>query len=168
MYFCLGTYNLDGIKAVQWGREHEDAAVEAFTATTGLSVNPTGLWLHPCGYLGASPDGLVGEEAVLEVKCPFKFRNGNLMQELSKDDSYICTYNTESHQFVINEKHDYYAQIQGQLHILNKKLCYLVIWTPQTTVVLKVPKEEAWEENLTILQNFYLNNFLTNMLESEI
>ena len=47
-------------------------AIKAFTASTGLVPVQTGVWLHESGVLGASPDGLVGDDAVLECKCPYK------------------------------------------------------------------------------------------------
>ncbi|KAI4455534.1 exonuclease phage-type/recb c-terminal domain-containing protein [Holotrichia oblita] len=84
-----GTYNLDGVNAIQWGREHEAKAVEEFTAVTGLSVTPAGIWLDQCGYLGATPDGFVGDEDLLEVKCPFKYRNSNIVEVLPDEKHYI-------------------------------------------------------------------------------
>lgn len=65
-------YDLSSIRAVQWGREHEAEAIEIFKETTALDVVGTGLWLLESGYLGASPDGLVGDDAIIEVKCPYK------------------------------------------------------------------------------------------------
>ena len=45
--------------------------MKAYERLTGHDVSETGLWLHPeISWLAASPDGLVGDEGVLEVKCP--------------------------------------------------------------------------------------------------
>lgn len=43
----------------------------AYEADKGLMVVETGLVMHPSipGF-GASPDGLVGDDGVLEIKCP--------------------------------------------------------------------------------------------------
>ena len=56
-------------------RRYEAEAIEAFTLKTGLAVKETGIWFHSSGILGASPDGIIDEETVLEVKCPYTERN---------------------------------------------------------------------------------------------
>jgi exodeoxyribonuclease (lambda-induced) len=62
---------------LQWGREHEARAVQKYEVETGNLVTPTGFWVHESiGWLGASPDGLIGPNALLETKCP---------QELPRD-----------------------------------------------------------------------------------
>jgi len=42
-----------------------------------VKVVDTGVWLDESGVLGASPDGLVGEDHVLEAKCSYTFRNAS-------------------------------------------------------------------------------------------
>lgn len=41
----------------------------------------------------------------------------------------------------INKKQFYWHQIQGQLYLTNRKLCYLVIWTPNQTMITEVEKD---------------------------
>ena len=64
----LGEYDLSRVKAVTWGVNNEEEGVKAFTRLTGQKVTDTGIWLDPSGILGASPDGLVGDDSVLEIK----------------------------------------------------------------------------------------------------
>ncbi|KAK4887515.1 hypothetical protein RN001_003786 [Aquatica leii] len=59
-----GSYNLNGIKQIQYGRNNEKNALEKFETQFNLKINKTGLHLHPCGYLGASPDGLAGNHNI--------------------------------------------------------------------------------------------------------
>ena len=63
----LGEYDLSGVKAVQWDVKNEQEALKAFTVLTGKTVQETGIWLYASGILGASPDGIVDDETVLEV-----------------------------------------------------------------------------------------------------
>ena len=63
----LGEYDLSGVKAVQWGVNNEQEALKAFTVLTGKTVQETGIWLDASGILGASPDGIVDDETVLEA-----------------------------------------------------------------------------------------------------
>ncbi len=54
-----------------WGREFEPAARSSYEVETGALVLETGFWLHPTlPWLGASPDGLVASDGLLEIKCP--------------------------------------------------------------------------------------------------
>ena len=57
--------------AMQWGIDHEDDARTAYEVHTGNLVELTGFIPHPeVKYLGASPDGLIDDDGVLEIKCP--------------------------------------------------------------------------------------------------
>ncbi len=56
-----------------WGKEFEPAAISSYEVESGNLVKPTGFWEHPTiPWLGASPDGLIGEYGLVEVKCPSK------------------------------------------------------------------------------------------------
>lgn len=57
--------------AMEWGTETEPLARAAYEAHTGEIVEEVGLILHPTiDDAGASPDGLVGSNGLLELKCP--------------------------------------------------------------------------------------------------
>lgn len=57
--------------AMKWGTEAEPLARAAYEAETGSLVVETGMVPHPrIPMAGASPDGLVGAEGLLEIKCP--------------------------------------------------------------------------------------------------
>lgn len=57
--------------AMQWGTDTEPQARMAYELMTGETVEETGFVLHPSiqGF-GASPDGLVGSDGLIEIKCP--------------------------------------------------------------------------------------------------
>lgn len=55
-----------------WAKE----AIKQFEKKCDVQVSPCGFLIKTeFSFLGASPDGLVGEDCVLEVKCPFAGRN---------------------------------------------------------------------------------------------
>lgn len=57
--------------AMIWGIEHEDEARSRYENVTGNLVTEVGLVMHPTiQFLGASPDGLVGDDGLVEIKCP--------------------------------------------------------------------------------------------------
>jgi hypothetical protein len=72
---ALGTDEFKGNPATEHGCNNEMNGVTDYQIMTGNLVEPTGLWLHPhYAWLAGSPDGLVGEEGMVEVKCPFYTR----------------------------------------------------------------------------------------------
>jgi putative phage-type endonuclease len=56
--------------AMQWGTETEPQARAMYELQTGLEVIETGFTPHPELAAGASPDGLVGDDGLIEIKCP--------------------------------------------------------------------------------------------------
>jgi putative phage-type endonuclease len=57
--------------AMQWGIDQEPFARAAYEAARGVLVEEVGF--VPCPHLenaGASPDGLVGSDGLVEIKCP--------------------------------------------------------------------------------------------------
>ena len=58
--------------AMQWGTEQEPHARAAYEILKGVLVNEVGFVPHPTiSDSGASPDGLVEEDGLVEIKCPF-------------------------------------------------------------------------------------------------
>lgn len=57
--------------AMQWGMDQEPAARSLYELLQGVSVEEVGFIVHPdIAEAGASPDGLVGDEGMVEIKCP--------------------------------------------------------------------------------------------------
>ena len=57
--------------AMQWGNEQEPFARAAYEIKSGNLVDQTGIVMHPnIPYAGASPDGLIDECGLVEIKCP--------------------------------------------------------------------------------------------------
>lgn len=57
--------------AMQWGTDMEPEARIAYEFYRDASVAEVGFVLHPSiAETGASPDGLVGDDGLLEIKCP--------------------------------------------------------------------------------------------------
>lgn len=98
--------------AMQWGIDNEPVALLNYALQTGNEVEETSLWLHDSLDAGASPDGLVGADGLVEIKCP----------------------NSATHlETLISKKvpRQYEAQIQGQLWITGRKWCDFVSFDPR-------------------------------------
>lgn len=58
-------------EAMRWGTDTEPQARAMYELETGLTVIETGFVPHPVlDGTGASPDGLVGNDGLVEIKCP--------------------------------------------------------------------------------------------------
>jgi len=55
---------------MQWGIDHEAEAIAAYEALSGALVEPIGFCEHDEWMAGTSPDGFVGDDGILSVKCP--------------------------------------------------------------------------------------------------
>lgn len=56
---------------MRWGTDHEADALTAYAFMRDADVTPAGFIDHPTVEMsGASPDGFVGDDGLVEVKCP--------------------------------------------------------------------------------------------------
>ena len=56
---------------MQWGREQEQYARCYYETDYNVLVQPVGFCVHPTmDFTGASPDGWVGANKIIEIKCP--------------------------------------------------------------------------------------------------
>jgi hypothetical protein len=95
-------------------------------------------------YLAASPDGLVGSNHVVEVKCPYSGREqkiapGTCFQFLEDKDG-KCS---------LKRSHKYFDQIQGQMAITGRSMAYFVVFTFVDLAIIEVPFEkDFWEDSM--------------------
>ena len=78
---------------------------------------------HP--FLGASPDTYAFDPSssnhfgLVEIKCPYKYRDHTPEDAAQKPD-FCCKVSAEK-AVEIKRKHPYFAQVQGQLAITERK-----------------------------------------------
>ena len=143
MKHVTGEYDLSWVQAISWGITNEAEAVTAFETVTEMAVKETGLWLDLSEILGASPDGLVGDNALLEAKCPFKERK---FEEASQQACFCLEKDVGGFWLRLKNNHIYWDQVQGQLHLIGgqlhlsgRQLCYFVVWTTKDMVFVIIP-----------------------------
>lgn len=57
--------------AMEWGIDHEPVARAAYEMRLDREIAPGGFAIHDeIARFGASPDGLIGEDGLVEIKCP--------------------------------------------------------------------------------------------------
>lgn len=116
---------------MQRGLDSEQQALFEYQVETGLWVDEVGLVLHPThDWLAATPDGAVGNDGLVEVKCPRAFRAAP----------------PEYH----------YAQIQGQLEITGRDWCKYVQLVGESLTDIHIQRDrEWWARALPVLEKFW-------------
>ena len=57
--------------AMEWGTQQEPSARDAYSFISGYEVSEIGFVDHPeIAMAGASPDGLIAQDGLVEIKCP--------------------------------------------------------------------------------------------------
>jgi putative phage-type endonuclease len=99
--------------AMQWGIDTEPQARAAYEAATGNFVNKVAFVDHPTIVnFGCSPDGLVGDDGMIEIKCP----------------------NTATHLEYIEADtppKKYFIQMQAQMAVTGRQWCDFVSFDPR-------------------------------------
>jgi hypothetical protein len=101
-----------------WGTEKEPEAREKFIEVTGLSVERVGFFPYT-DHAGGSPDGIVEDSAILEIKCPY-------------DSKVMIDYLMLTDVFDLKRDfREYYWQCQANMLFSDKKEAYFVAYDPR-------------------------------------
>lgn len=115
--------------AMQWGVDHEPAAIAAYEFDREIETQEVGFLDHPTiSMCGASPDRLVGDDGLVEAKCP-----------LTK--THIDTLISG------NIQPRYFDQMQWQLEVTGREWCDFISFDPRLPeayklFVKRVPRDE--------------------------
>jgi putative phage-type endonuclease len=117
--------------AMQWGTDTEPFARAAYEAAQGVMVEEVGFVRHPTiEWAGASPDGLVGDDGCIEIKCP----------------NTLTMIETLLSQKVPGK---YFTQMQFQLACTGRKWCDYVVFDPRMPpkaqlFVTRIQRDDAY------------------------
>ncbi|XP_063232518.1 uncharacterized protein LOC134536644 [Bacillus rossius redtenbacheri] len=160
--------------AIRYGRMHESTAIKAYENKFQKKVSPCGLFVHPSyPYLGASPDGTVENDTIIEVKCfpsinNLKVNNSPVksIREASKVKNIGVHTNSED-MLELKRTHPFFYQIQGQLNISKRKQCVLILFCDFDTEFVHVQCDETfWKKDmLPKLERFYFNCVLPEIVD---
>jgi hypothetical protein len=137
-----------------------------FTDINSDQIKDCGLFIseqHP--FLAASPDGMIGDFGLIEIKCPYTAR------ELTPEEAIISKKikfaKLENGSLKLKRTHAYYFQVQGQLLITNRSLCYFVIWTPKGMIFEKIEADADFfaQTMLPKLKCVYFEHLLPALIQ---
>jgi len=124
--------------ATEWGAAMEPQALQAFEWETGETVE-SAPFIPYDDWLGASPDGFVSDNRLIEVKCPYGLRNFP-----------TPVFKT------INEQPHYMAQMQIEMLCADLDQCHFWQWTPHGHDHFIVRRNDDWlNATLPSLRQFH-------------
>lgn len=121
-------------QSMQWGKDVEPYARQAYEAETGNVVTEAGFITRKQGLakVGVSLDGMVDRDGTLEMKCP-------------KDSTvHVQTWLTG-----MPEEH--VAQVQGGLWITGREWCDFVSYDPRATPELRLYVQRVYRDEAFIM-----------------
>ena len=59
----------------------------------------------------------------------------------------------------LKKTHDYWHQIQGQLHLSGTHCCDLVVWTLVDLKIVRILKDSSWAQNISTMLDFFFSKF---------
>ena len=133
-------------RSIEWGNDHEAEAMEAYIERTGRNVmyfgknNPVFFPINGV-RAGGSPDGLIENKRVVELKCPYDTGNHIEYSIMSLDEF------KKGHR-------DYYAQVQLNMIATNVMLADFCSYDPRIIdencrlSILEVPFDKAFCDNM--------------------
>lgn len=140
--------------AMQWGTDTEPHARSAYEFIQGVTVVEAPFIKHPAlEWAGASPDGLVGDDGLVEIKCP-------------NTSTHIATLRGSS----IDLK--YMLQMQFQMACTGAKWCDFASFDPRLPVemqlhVRRVDRDEAMIAEIEAEASAFLDEIAATVADLE-
>ncbi|KAL5014449.1 hypothetical protein ScPMuIL_008719 [Solemya velum] len=126
------------------GKRCESVALQKYEKLTKVETTPCGTFVcakYP--YLASSPDAVIDDDRLVEVKCPYTARNEIITPE-------TVPYLQEEHgQFSLKTTHPYYYQVQGQLLCSGRKQCVFILYTFEDLKFLIVQRDDEFIDQKT-------------------
>jgi hypothetical protein len=140
--------SLDGAQSslMERGELLEGPAAEWYEFQRDVECKLCGLFLLDDRSAGASPDRLVGDDGLLEVKCP---GGKNFVAYL------LGSYNG-----------DHFCQVQGQLYVTGRKWCDLLIYHPEMpSQIVRMERDEEFIGQLDAALRVFHSDMLARKAE---
>lgn len=147
-------------RAMQLGIDTECEARKAYATYMGVDVVESSIFFHPrIPHLHASPDGLIGDDGLLEIKCP----------GIEKFATYCAEVKTGEDLGDVNPT--YFWQVQCQLACTGRKWCDWMAYNPDCKrpihIVRIFPNKEVIEdiETKVVLANVEINKMMKGLFQ---
>lgn len=117
-------------EAIERGIELESQALAWYEFAQDVTVEETGFHRHKSIACGCSPDGLVGDTGLIEIKCPLPHNHVAYLRAEKVPAQYM-------------------PQVQGQLWVMEREWCDFLSFHPDLPAMLiRVERDEKFIELL--------------------
>lgn len=153
----LGSYYVSGsARSTEWGTEHESEAIGEYSSIRGVEVNAEPFqFFEYTSAVGCTPDGIIGDDGCIEVKCPYDpavHVNTLLTRKVPKD---------------------YEWQVIGHLLCTGRQWCDFISFDPrmsrpQRLCVIRVERDaelQAFLHDRLAMAVDTVNNFVLKIME---
>lgn len=130
--------DISHLPPIAYGVENEPKAIAQLEFMHDITVIQTGFYAYG-ENLGASPDGLVGDDAVVEVKCPYSMRNGGEFKSVFEQPHYL-------------------HQVQLEMLATGRERAYFYQWSPESDMLEMVMRDPEWLEYHTPAINAFMSD----------
>jgi len=138
---------------MEWGTETEPQARAMYELETGYKVDEIAFAHFDDVKIGCSPDGLIGDDGLVEFKCP---------KTTTQIETYLSGKMPAGHK----------AQVQGQLWVMERQWCDFVSFDPRINGVSgyfmqRIERDDEYIEQLGIECDVFIKE-LNEMIEKLI
>lgn len=120
--------------AMQWGIDNEAGAKAAYSFLSDATIDPCGFIGHQkITDFGASPDGLIGDDGLIEVKCPNSATHIDTLLTGTIEGKYI-------------------TQMQAQMACTGRAWCVFVSYDPRLPAEMQVWAKRVERNDLFIAE----------------
>lgn len=156
------------VHSIIHGKKYEQLALLQLERQENIKINPCGLFVDDeLFFLGASPDGLIGEDTIVEIKCPSSAFHMNPNDAIRAGKIQLLAYQDQN--IEIKKNVSWYYQIQGQLHVTKRNTCLFAFWTGEehNLKTIYINRDDTfWKENMgNKLTKFYMECLLPELVD---
>lgn len=161
------------IPLMEYGKNNEVNAITQYEKAKGLdpgSVKKCGLFVYSKnGIFAASPDGLLNEDGLLEVKCPPSIRDKDPKDWPIFSPRTSCLENRDG-QLRLKCSNAYYYQVVMQIYVTNRQWCDFFVWTPVGYHLERITRnddtDKLWEIMQLNMEYFWENDLAPELVDS--
>ncbi|XP_063215781.1 uncharacterized protein LOC134527223 [Bacillus rossius redtenbacheri] len=153
------------------GRNSELIAIQQLEHQENIIITKCGLFIDSqLPFLGASPDGLIGDDGLVEIKCPLTaFGMDADAAVFYGKIKYLTCNKQKTEETGMTKTHAYFYQVEGQLHISERKYCLFAVWTSERKKikVMRVEKDDHfWKKEMEpYLTRFFYECMLPELVD---
>lgn len=132
-------------RMIEHGNDYEGEAIVKYMERTGNKVDYAQRFIQMDEFIGGTPDGFIGDDGLIEVKCPWN--GGNHLQSLLSGEIYNS---------------DYEYQIQGYLWVTGRKWCDFITYDPDLIEslqlnIIRVERDDEMIEGISDVMEMVKN-----------